>query len=87
MFCSKARLRDERSSKRRKMTVQNLNAVLTPELLMAAAKCAREMRESEEQERKTGRKSYEESNQWRPDIDEEDSVIDAAVVRPDPDWE
>src|SRR5215813_9506252 len=52
--------RDERSSKRRKMTVHNVHSWLTPELLLAAAKCAREIRENEKR---------------RPQIDE-DSVID-----------
>src|SRR5215831_19244375 len=40
--------RDERSSKRRKMTVNNVNSRLTPELLIRAAKCAREAMENDE---------------------------------------
>jgi len=40
--------RDERSSKRRKMTVQNVHSWLTPELLAEAAKAARVVREAEE---------------------------------------
>jgi hypothetical protein len=38
--------RDERSSKRRKMTVHNLHEILTPELLANAAKLARELEEN-----------------------------------------
>src|SRR5215467_8806593 len=39
--------RDERSSKRRRMTVHNVHEILTPELLLRAAKAAREAMENE----------------------------------------
>ena len=79
-------LNRERSLKSRKMTVENVHAVLTPELLVAAAKCAREIMEDDEREKKTGRKSYE-AHQW-PQIDEEGSVIDTPPLNPwDPDSE
>src|SRR5215471_433350 len=67
--------RDERSSKRRKMTVHNVHEILTPELLIRAARVAREAQEAEEQGRITGRRSYEESNQGRKQSGE-DSLID-----------
>src|SRR5262249_50630564 len=40
--------RDERSSKHRKMTVHNVHSILTPELLLEAAKVAREIQQHRE---------------------------------------
>ena len=71
--------RDERSSKHRKMTVNNVNSWLTPELLIRAAKAAREVRENEH----VGRQVLP-----VPQPDEE-SVIDidtSSLETPDTDW-
>ena len=70
--------RDERSSKRRKMTVHNLHEILTPQMLAAAAACAKEIKEFEESRRFGGEQARL----------EEGTVLDTSLVETsdDTDW-
>jgi hypothetical protein len=66
--------RDERSSKRRKLTVRNFHDIVTPEMLAQAAFVAKEIR------------GYAERKEDQPRI-AEDTIDTSALQSPDTDWE